>query len=380
MELSDDFIAMRRLGEVSKKLCEPESLNSVWHDPAHGEPMPSLESLKEIMERLRVALFPGFYGSTRIWRESIGYHVSANLDSIYRKLAEQIKRGFCFACEGNDLCTDCEQRGKECALQLMDQLPEIRRQLVGDAEAAYDGDPAATSPGETIFCYPSMHAIINHRIAHVLYECNVPLIPRIINEMAHSRTGIDIHPGASIGENFFIDHGTGVVIGETCIIGDNCRLYQGVTLGALSFRKNDDGTLVKGVPRHPILGNNVTVYAGANILGRIRVGDGAVIGGNVWVTSDVPAGAKLTLSRAHRDKVATNEGQVTREDGAVEKSASVIHKKEGPLSCQAENLAGKGAFSCPEPEEIFVVDPGARFWNEFLIRPSFVPFERLITY
>lgn len=133
MELSDDFIAMRRLGEVSKKLCEPESLNSVWHDPAHGEPMPSLESLKEIMERLRVALFPGFYGSTRIWRESIGYHVSANLDSIYRKLAEQIKRGFCFACEGNDLCTDCEQRGKECALQLMDQLPEIRRQLVGDA-------------------------------------------------------------------------------------------------------------------------------------------------------------------------------------------------------------------------------------------------------
>ena len=307
MELSDDFIAMRRLGEVSKKLCEPESLNSVWHDPAHGEPMPSLESLKEIMERLRVALFPGFYGSTRIWRESIGYHVSANLDSIYRKLAEQIKRGFCFACEGNDLCTDCEQRGKECALQLMDQLPEIRRQLVGDAEAAYDGDPAATSPGETIFCYPSMHAIINHRI------------PRIINEMAHSRTGIDIHPGASIGENFFIDHGTGVVIGETCIIGDNCRLYQGVTLGALSFRKNDDGTLVKGVPRHPILGNNVTVYAGANILGRIRVGDGAVIGGNVWVTSDVPAGAKLTQSRAHRDKVAKNEGQVTREDGAVEK-------------------------------------------------------------
>ena len=319
MELSDDFIAMRRLGEVSKKLCEPESLNSVWHDPAHGEPMPSLESLKEIMERLRVALFPGFYGSTRIWREAIGYHVSANLDSIYRKLAEQIKRGFCFACEGNDLCTDCEQRGKECALQLMDQLPEIRRQLVGDAEAAYDGDPAATSPGETIFCYPSMHAIINHRIAHVLYECNVPLIPRIINEMAHSRTGIDIHPGASIGENFFIDHGTGVVIGETCIIGDNCRLYQGVTLGALSFRKNDDGTLVKGVSRHPILGNNVTVYAGANILGRIRVGDGAVIGGNVWVTSDVPAGAKLTQSRAHRDKVAKNEGQVTREDGAVEK-------------------------------------------------------------
>ena len=284
MELSDDFIAMRRLGEVSKKLCEPESLNSVWHDPAHGEPMPSLESLKEIMERLRVALFPGFYGSTRIWRESIGYHVSANLDSIYRKLAEQIKRGFCFACEGNDLCTDCEQRGKECALQLMDQLPEIRRQLVGDAEAAYDGDPAATSPGETIFCYPSMHAIINHRIAHVLYECNVPLIPRIINEMAHSRTGIDIHPGASIGENFFIDHGTGVVIGETTVIGDNVTLYQGVTLG---------GTGKDVGKRHPTLGNNVMVGSGAKVLGPFRVGNNARIAANAVVLREVPEGATV---------------------------------------------------------------------------------------
>ena len=144
---------------------------------------------------------------------------------------------------------------------------------------------------------------MHHRIAHVLYEIGVPLIPRIINEMAHSRTGIDIHPGATIGEQFFIDHGTGVVIGETAIIGRHCRLYQGVTLGALSFRKNEDGTLTKGVPRHPILGDNVTVYAGANILGRIRIGDGAVIGGNVWVTSDVPAGAKLVQGKAHRETV-----------------------------------------------------------------------------
>ena len=293
MELSDDFIAMRRLGEVSKKLCEPESLNSVWHDPAHGEPMPSLESLKEIMERLRVALFPGFYGSTRIWRESIGYHVSANLDSIYRKLAEQIKRGFCFACEGNDLCTDCEQRGKECALQLMDQLPEIRRQLVGDAEAAYDGDPAATSPGETIFCYPSMHAIINHRIAHVLYECNVPLIPRIINEMAHSRTGIDIHPGASIGENFFIDHGTGVVVGETTVIGDRVKLYQGVTLGALSPRGGHSSLPGK---RHPTVENDVTIYSGASILGgETTIGRGSVVGGNAFLTSSVDRNTRVVI-------------------------------------------------------------------------------------
>lgn len=186
-------------------------------------------------------------------------------------------------------------------MELIDSLPEIRRLLVGDAESAYEGDPAATSAGETIFCYPSMQAIMHHRIAHVLYASHVPLIPRIISEMAHSCTGIDIHPGADIGEHFFIDHGTGVVIGETSIIGRCCRLYQGVTLGALSFQKNDDGSLTKGVPRHPVLGNNVTVYAGATILGRITVGDGAVIGGNVWVTTDVPPGAKLTQERARRE-------------------------------------------------------------------------------
>ena len=311
---------MPDLDLVVEQLCAPSSLETVLHHPLHDSPMPSLEELGEIMSRLKATLFPGYFGVSCVHVESMRYHLSANLDSIFRKLAEQIRRGGCFACASYATdCMSCEEVSMRKAMEFMQRLPHIRRLLASDAKAAYEGDPAATSAGETIFCYPSMHAIINHRIAHVLYECNVPLIPRIINEMAHSRTGIDIHPGASIGENFFIDHGTGVVIGETCIIGDNCRLYQGVTLGALSFRKNDDGTLVKGVPRHPILGNNVTVYAGANILGRIRVGDGAVIGGNVWVTSDVPAGAKLTQSRAHRDKVAKNEGQVTREDGAVEK-------------------------------------------------------------
>ncbi len=301
MDLNDDFLAMRRLGDVSRRLCHSTSLDSVWHRTAQGMPMPSLTRLTEIMERLRVALFPGFFGTARVWRESIEYHVSANLDSIYRLLSEQICRGYCFACSPAETCADCDRRGKEAALMLIDALPGIRELLVGDAQAAYEGDPAATSPGETIFCYPSMRAIIHHRIAHVLYRNHVPLIPRIISEMAHSQTGIDIHPGARIAENFFIDHGTGVVIGETSVIGRHCRLYQGVTLGALSFPKNEDGTLTKGNLRHPILEDNVTVYSGATILGRVTVGEGAVIGGNVWVTTDVPPRTRLTQEKAHRE-------------------------------------------------------------------------------
>ena len=300
MSLNDDFLAMRRLGEVSKALCHPSSLDKVWQETMADSPMPALPVLEEIMARLRVALFPGFFGRAKVWRESIEYHVSANLDSIYRLLSEQIRRGYCFACKEQDLCRDCEARGKEGAMRPIDALPKIRDLLVTDTQAAYEGDPAATSAGETVFCYPSMWTMIHHRIAHELYKNKVPLIPRIISEMAHSRTGIDIHPGAQIGEYFFIDHGTGVVIGETCIIGKHCRLYQGVTLGALSFPKNADGTLVKGNLRHPILEDNVTVYAGATILGRITVGEGAVIGGNVWVTSDVPPHTTLTQEKAHR--------------------------------------------------------------------------------
>ena len=293
----DTTVTMPELDSVVERLCHSSSLDAVWHRPAQGAAMPSLAALKEIMERLRAAVFPGYFGSTRIRRESMRYHLAANLDSIYHKLSEQILRGFCFSCEGRHAatpCEACESEGTAAALKFMDRLPEIRRLLAGDAQAAYEGDPAATSPGETIFCYPSMHAMFHHRIAHELYTLKVPVIPRIISEMAHSCTGIDIHPGATIGEDFFIDHGTGVVIGETCILGRNCRLYQGVTLGALSFPKNPDGTLTKGIPRHPVLEDNVTVYAGATILGRVTIGAGAVIGGNVWIPSDVPAGARIS--------------------------------------------------------------------------------------
>ena len=298
----DTTVTMPELDSVVERLCHSSSLDAVWHRPAQGAAMPSLDALKEIMERLRAAVFPGYFGSTRIRRESMRYHLAANLDSIYHKLSEQILRGFCFSCEGRHAatpCEACESEGTAAALKFMDRLPEIRRLLAGDAQAAYEGDPAATSPGETIFCYPSMHAMFHHRIAHELYTLKVPVIPRIISEMAHSCTGIDIHPGATIGEDFFIDHGTGVVIGETCILGRNCRLYQGVSLGALSFPKNPDGTLTKGIPRHPVLEDNVTVYAGATILGRVTIGAGAVIGGNVWITSDVPAGARISQEKPY---------------------------------------------------------------------------------
>ena len=293
---NEKAVNIAELDQVVEELCHPDSLDAVWHRPKRGAGMPSLEELNEIMAGLRTAIFPGYYGRN-IKRESMRYQLSANLDSIYHKLSEQILRGFCFGCDGGRAISakPCDnESAQEISLSFMQKLPTIRSLLAKDAQAAYEGDPAATSSGEAIFCYPSLHVMLHHRVAHELYKLHVPVIPRIISEMAHSRTGIDIHPGAQIGEYFFIDHGTGVVIGETSIIGKNCRIYQGVTLGALSFPKNPDGTLTKNQPRHPILEDNVTVYAGATILGRITIGKNAVIGGNVWITKDVKEGAKVS--------------------------------------------------------------------------------------
>lgn len=289
------------LDSIVAELCAPSSYEAVYHRSLHNSPMPSLEALTELMTRLRAALFPGYFGNSQVLIESMRYHLAANIDSIYRILAEQIRRGACFACaEYATDCQQCEEHSREVAMTFLRRLPQIRALLASDVKAAYEGDPAAKTPGETIFCYPSMYVMIHHRIAHELYQLNVPIIPRIISEMAHSHTGIDIHPGAEIGEEFFIDHGTGVVIGETCIIGKSCRLYQGVTLGALSFPKDENGTLIKGIPRHPVLEDKVTVYAGATILGRITIGSGAIIGGNVWLTHDVAEGAKVVQQKTSR--------------------------------------------------------------------------------
>ena len=298
------------LEEITAKLCEPAACEGVSHRPLQDEPMPSVAALAEVVELLKAILFPGFFGDADITPSAMAFHVGAGLDKVQRLLGEQIKRGLCFAaCEreaGPDAdCADCEAAAREKTMAFLTQLPEIRRLLATDVQAAYVGDPAAKSPGEAIFCYPSITALAHQRLAHALHNLGVYLIPRIITEMAHSATGIDIHPGATIGEHFFIDHGTGVVIGETALIGKNVRLYQGVTLGAKSFPKDGEGQLIKDLPRHPIVEDDVIIYAGATILGRITIGKGSVVGGNVWLTEDLPAGSLVVQTPAGGTSIKT---------------------------------------------------------------------------
>ncbi len=222
------------------------------------------------------------------------------VDELFEMLSDEILAGMCFECmdEEVDKIEKHQEMAKESALAFISSLPEIRRKLVSDVEATYLNDPAARNIGEVIFCYPAIRAITNYRVAHKLLELEVPLIPRFISEMAHSETGIDIHPKAKIGEQFTIDHGTGVVIGSTCIIGKNVKIYQGVTLGAKSFPLDENGNPIKGIPRHPIVEDDVVIYAGATILGRITIGKGSVIGGNVWVTTNLPPNSKIVQTKA----------------------------------------------------------------------------------
>jgi serine O-acetyltransferase len=294
MSVNNESFLKGRFDSVVQKLSDRTLYSDVFHISGHDVPMPSIDDLKETIELIRSILFPGYFRNSEINRETVRYYTGAKLDRIYRWLTEQIKRGFCFTCDLTEgVCIDCEERAKDLTEKFIERLPELRRLLAFDAKAAFIGDPAAKSIAETIFCYPSLMAMTYHRIAHELYILGVPLIPRIISEMAHSKTGIDIHPGARIGEYFFIDHGTGTVIGETCIIGNNVRIYQGVTLGAKSFPLDADGNPIKDVPRHPVVEDDVIIYSGATVLGRITIGKGSEIGGNVWVTEPVPAGTKV---------------------------------------------------------------------------------------
>jgi len=292
-------LSEKEINEIVDRLCRPESYSGVYHRANHDFPMPSLESLGRTVDMIKSILFPGYYVHSDVRPETMRYYIGSAMDSVFTMLTEQIKRGFCFSCtEDNlDLCSDCDSRARSISRCFISTLPELRRMLGLDANAAYTGDPAAKNIGETIFCYPSLSALANYRISHELYMLEVPLIPRIITEMAHSTTGIDIHPGAAIGESFFMDHGTGTVIGETTIIGKNVRIYQGVTLGAKSFPLDSSGKPIKGIPRHPIVEDDVIIYSGATILGRVTIGRGAEIGGNVWITEDVPAGSKVMQSR-----------------------------------------------------------------------------------
>ncbi|MHB8875540.1 MAG: serine O-acetyltransferase EpsC [Myxococcaceae bacterium] len=270
--------------------------------------LPSRASLVEMVEALRSVLFPGYFDVSEPTAETRHFHVGAQLSQVLRTLQEQVKRGLCVGCNGELDAGECEARAQRITRTFLSRLPEVRRLLDLDVQAAYEGDPAATSYDEAIFCYPGVFAITNHRLAHELYRLEVPLIPRIISEYAHSTTGIDIHPGASIGEKFFIDHGTGVVIGETCVIGNRVRLYQGVTLGAKSFPVDETGKLVKGIPRHPMVEDDVVIYAGATILGRVTIGRGSTIGGNVWLTRGTPPNARVSPAQNREEHFESGSG------------------------------------------------------------------------
>ena len=279
------------LTQTIEKLSRRESLKELFHQHRDCDPLPSAKALEEIIGLARSILFPGFYGKPTVNITTLNYHIGVNVERLHKLLTDQILAGLCFM-DTEQTAGDCmplyrRPQAEELATKFIERLPDIRAVLATDVDAAYNGDPAAESKAEIISCYPVIKALVNYRLAHELVKLGVPLIPRIITEMAHSETGIDIHPAAQIGHHFTIDHGTGVVIGATCIIGNNVKLYQGVTLGAKSFPLDSDGNPIKGIPRHPILEDNVIVYSNATILGRITIGKGCVVGANIWVTEDM---------------------------------------------------------------------------------------------
>ncbi len=266
-------------------------------------PLPNKQTITEIIKDLLEILYPGYLRRDRLNLNNVVYYIGELMDQCYEQLTIQIARAFCHGNKATEECTpkrryDFELLGQVKAFSFLSCLPQIRAQLAKDVEAAYAGDPACTSFDEVIFCYPCLQAITIYRLAHVLHKLEVPLIPRIMTEYAHSQSGIDIHPGAKIGEYFFIDHGTGVVVGETCEIGNWVKLYQGVTLGALSFPKDESGMLVRGTKRHPTIEDNVVVYANATILGgQTVVGHNCIIGSNVWLINSVPPGCMVTIEK-----------------------------------------------------------------------------------
>jgi serine O-acetyltransferase len=282
-----------------QSLVDAKSFDILCHQHRTGESMPSTKKLRVVVEKVRQIVFPGYFGEINLKSDTLPYYMGVLIDEVYELMAEQIFSGLCFICEKE---ADRDLAGKrvkaeKIAYEFMNGLAELRRVLITDVNAAYLGDPAANSVGEVIFCYPAVRAISSYRIAHCLFVLGVPLIPRIITEMAHSETGIDINPEAVIGEYFTIDHGTGVVIGSTTIIGNNVKLFQGVTLGAKSFPLDENGNPVKGIPRHPIVEDNVVIYSSATILGRITIGHDSVIGGNIWVTNDLPPYSRVVQNK-----------------------------------------------------------------------------------
>ncbi|HEX7999730.1 MAG TPA: serine O-acetyltransferase EpsC [Pyrinomonadaceae bacterium] len=258
------------------------------------QPLPSHAEIIRVLVMIHELLFPGYIGKQELTGAQLRLHVESRMAWLYESLTEQFKRAICHAARVESNCDVTENESSEVAAAFLAALPRLRELLATDVAAAYEGDPAATSLDEIIFSYPSIYAVMVYRLAHELFKMGVPLIPRIMTEHAHHRTGIDIHPGTTIGARFFIDHGTGVVIGGTAVIGNNVKLYQGVTLGAFSFDKDATGQLVRNTKRHPTIEDDVVIYAGATILGgETVIGRGSVIGGNVWLTHSVPPGTRV---------------------------------------------------------------------------------------
>lgn len=300
-----------------RALANGESLARMCHLRLSKEPLPQQNIIAEIITLSRSLLFPGFFSDCDVNSFNLEFMIGMQCERLKAALKNQILAGFMLVGATTGHTSDASScsrassaasdasvealrlKAETMAADFIANLPELRTVLHTDVEAMYLGDPAAVSYEEVIYCYPAIKAIINYRIAHQLYVQGVPVIPRMISEMAHSETGIDIHPGATIGKYFAIDHGTGVVIGATAIIGENVKIYQGVTLGAKSFTLDENNNPVKGIPRHPIIGDNVVIYSNATILGRITIGSNAVIGGNIWVTTDVADGEKLIQAKAN---------------------------------------------------------------------------------
>ncbi|MEM6472026.1 MAG: serine O-acetyltransferase EpsC [Planctomycetota bacterium] len=301
--MASDFRLKEQLPRLTERIVATYTPDDAINHLGHC-PLPNYEAVVGILLDLKDVFYPGYRRKVGLHAGNIGYHVGSTVDSLHDALTTQIAR----ALQHEDLVTkkhtDCngetdyEAKGQAMAIAFLETIPELRRVLATDVQAAYDGDPACQTTDEVVFCYPGIEAVTIYRVAHELVKLDVPFIPRMMTEWAHQQTGIDIHPGATIGRYFFIDHGTGVVIGETCEIGDHVKLYQGVTLGALSFKTDDDGSLIRGQKRHPTIEENVVVYANATILGgRTVIGRESVIGSSVWITKSVSPGTTVVLEK-----------------------------------------------------------------------------------
>lgn len=285
-----ETILSRSIGLLSKFTENEERMV-----PEGSGGFPSLDSLGEVIALIRQIIFPDFFNRRRNSCVTRAHYIGVAVDKLYSTLKREIERSLRF--DESHSPDDADDAANRLAIGFIEELPEIKRLLMTDVEAMYNNDPAVENFGEIILCYPVVQAMVHYRVAHALFKLGMPVLPRIITELAHSATGIDIHPGAQIGEHFSIDHGTGVVIGETCVIGNHVTLYQGVTLGAKNFSLDSNGRPVN-IPRHPIIEDNVTIYSNATVLGRITIGHDSIVGGNVWLTNSVPPGSRILQRKA----------------------------------------------------------------------------------